>query len=88
MRAQAFARVAAGFTLTIVDTPGLLEGDAVNTGVRSSTPACPQYLCFSFHASLRRIKPAWKAGKGPRALCRVLRQAGRWRSGRPCRVLL
>lgn len=32
-KAQSFARTAAGFTLTIIDTPGALEGDAVNGAV-------------------------------------------------------
>ncbi|KAK9917929.1 hypothetical protein WJX75_009711 [Coccomyxa subellipsoidea] len=29
-KAQCFSRVAAGFTLSIIDTPGVLEGDAIN----------------------------------------------------------
>ena len=34
-RAQAISRTAAGFTLTLIDTPGVLEGDAVDGAVRS-----------------------------------------------------
>ena len=34
-RAQAFARQAGGFTLTLIDTPGILEGDAVDGQVRT-----------------------------------------------------
>ncbi len=33
-RAQAISRTAAGFTLTLIDTPGVLEGDAVDGAVR------------------------------------------------------
>ena len=36
-RAQAISRTAAGFTLTLIDTPGVLEGDAVDGAVRKST---------------------------------------------------
>ncbi len=32
-KAQCFSRVAAGFTLSIIDTPGVLEGDAINGAV-------------------------------------------------------
>ena len=35
-RAQAFARQAGGFTLTLIDTPGILEGDAVDGQVRTT----------------------------------------------------
>ena len=31
---QAFKRVALGFEFTVIDTPGLLDGDSVNTAVR------------------------------------------------------
>jgi hypothetical protein len=34
-RAQAYSRTAAGFTLTLIDTPGVLEGDAVDGAVRT-----------------------------------------------------
>lgn len=36
-RAQAFSRTAAGFTLTLIDTPGVLEGDSVDAAVRTSS---------------------------------------------------
>ena len=35
-RAQAFSRQAGGFTLTLIDTPGILEGDAVDGQVRTT----------------------------------------------------
>ena len=35
-RAQAYARQAGGFTLTLIDTPGILEGDAVDGQVRTA----------------------------------------------------
>lgn len=35
-KAATHSRAAAGFTLSIVDTPGALEGDAVNTAVRAA----------------------------------------------------
>ena len=34
-RAQTYSRTAAGFTLTLIDTPGVLEGDAVDGAVRA-----------------------------------------------------
>ncbi|CAL5223679.1 g6230 [Coccomyxa viridis] len=36
-RAQAISRTAAGFTLTLIDTPGVLEGDAVDGAALGST---------------------------------------------------
>lgn len=38
-KAQCFSRVAAGFTLSIIDTPGVLEGDAINGAVRCNSNA-------------------------------------------------
>lgn len=35
MRPQMFKRTAAGFELSVIDTPGLLEGDSVNVAVSS-----------------------------------------------------
>lgn len=44
-RAQAISRTAAGFTLTLIDTPGVLEGDAVDGAVRKSAEcACICYM--------------------------------------------
>ena len=44
-RAQAFSRTAAGFTLTLIDTPGVLEGDAVDGAVRILPPEAHEALC-------------------------------------------
>jgi hypothetical protein len=67
--AQAFSRVAAGFTLTIIDTPGLLEGDAVNTGVRS--PVCDVLLSAS-RASWAYEVPNKSSGGAQSTPCRLL----------------
>ena len=45
-RAQAFSRTAAGFTLTLIDTPGVLEGDAVDGAVRKLPKEALKALCF------------------------------------------
>lgn len=49
-RAQAFSRTAAGFTLTLIDTPGVLEGDAVDGAVRSVP--CSACTCVVHHAGM------------------------------------
>ena len=38
---QAFKRVALGFEFTVIDTPGLLDGDTINTAVRSASDCLP-----------------------------------------------
>ena len=47
-RPQVIARAADGFTLTLIDTPGLLEADAVSDAVRrpcSQCSKCGSWLC-------------------------------------------
>ena len=49
-KAQCFSRVAAGFTLSIIDTPGVLEGDAINGAVcvqpsHLQTQNCEKHSC-------------------------------------------
>ena len=41
---QAFKRVALGFEFTVIDTPGLLDGDSINTAVRL-TSTCESFGC-------------------------------------------
>ena len=46
-RAQAFARQAGGFTLTLIDTPGILEGDAVDGQVRTAVASMLEQASLS-----------------------------------------
>ena len=83
-KATAFSRVAAGFTLTIIDTPGLLEADAVSTSVRGPVMARMQ-AAWSMH---------WVHGSEFANLCALLQSCcangsqERCMQGYPCLPLL
>ena len=63
-RPQVISRAADGFTLTLIDTPGLLEADAVSDAVR---PLQPALLCVA--AGLVRTRMVQEPALLPSQAC-------------------